>query len=185
VHGDSKTRDHCAHIDHAASGIVPLLAQSGWRTSQVERRKNLTSAANPCTAGGKAVRNQTTPPSEHNTQMKQIPKPCTDCGTPTPNTRCQPCMHRWYLEHPKPKRKHYAGDYQTRRKKMLKTATHCYLCGQPPTPNDPLTADHVFAGVPDSPLLPAHRSCNSRKGNRDPHTASIGDGHEPNTRSGA
>jgi 5-methylcytosine-specific restriction endonuclease McrA len=45
----------------------------------------------------------------------------------------------------------------------------CYLCGEGPRPNDPLTVDHV---VPksrrgserlDNKRL-AHRSCNARKG---------------------
>lgn len=40
----------------------------------------------------------------------------------------------------------------------------CWLCGEPARVGDPWTADHVEPGNPDSILLPAHRSCNSRRG---------------------
>ena len=40
----------------------------------------------------------------------------------------------------------------------------CWLCHEPARMGDPWTADHVTPGDPDSILLPAHRSCNSRRG---------------------
>jgi hypothetical protein len=43
-------------------------------------------------------------------------------------------------------------------------AVACWLCGDGPRPDDPWTADHVTPGDPDSILLAAHRSCNSRRG---------------------
>lgn len=46
------------------------------------------------------------------------------------------------------------------------TATHCHLCGQAFTNREEITADHLQAGDPNSPLAPAHRSCNSSRGNR-------------------
>jgi len=59
--------------------------------------------------------------------------------------------------------------YQRERRATLASATHCWLCLKPGSaddPDDPLTADHV---VPvdhgtDGVLRPAHRSCNSRRG---------------------
>jgi hypothetical protein len=62
------------------------------------------------------------------------------------------------------KRQHYGGDYRKRAKAVRDAATHCWLCGEPARLNDPWQADHVVAGEIDSPLLPAHRSCNIRKG---------------------
>ena len=51
----------------------------------------------------------------------------------------------------------------------LREETHCWICGEPGSPADPLTADHllaVAAGGPSSRsnLRAAHLSCNSRRG---------------------
>ena len=98
-----------------------------------------------------------------------IQRPCLNCGTLTTlTTRCEPCAKQYELKHPKKKRPHYAGDYRKRAKAIRDTATHCWLCGQTARHNDPWTADHVIAGDPASPLAPAHRSCNSSRGNRPP-----------------
>jgi len=57
-----------------------------------------------------------------------------------------------------------------RRAAQLRSVTVCHLCGKPGDwndPADPLTADHLVPrakGGHLSPLLPAHRSCNSRRG---------------------
>jgi hypothetical protein len=40
------------------------------------------------------------------------------------------------------------------------------LCGGGARPNDPWQADHVIPGDADSPLAPAHRSCNAARGNK-------------------
>lgn len=52
-------------------------------------------------------------------------------------------------------------DVDSRRRPNLPT-TPAVLGG--PRRGDPWEADHVAAGDPDSPLLPAHRSCNRRRG---------------------
>ena len=41
-----------------------------------------------------------------------------------------------------------------------------WLCGGGAVPGDPWQADHVIPGNPDSPLAPAHRSCNAARGNK-------------------
>ena len=46
------------------------------------------------------------------------------------------------------------------------TATICALCLIPFTNREEITADHIVAGDPTSPLQPAHKSCNSRRGNQ-------------------
>lgn len=63
-------------------------------------------------------------------------------------------------------RTHYHGTYRARAKAVREAATVCWLCGGGPRPHDPWTADHVTPGDPDSVLLPAHRTCNSARGNR-------------------
>jgi 5-methylcytosine-specific restriction endonuclease McrA len=62
----------------------------------------------------------------------------------------------------------YTHSYRKERERILTPDAVCYLCGQPPTPIDPLEADHVIAlsmgGVHKGNLRPARRSCNRRKG---------------------
>lgn len=98
-----------------------------------------------------------------------IKRPCLNCGSLTYEaSRCDRCQRLWERAHPKRDRPHYKGDYKKRAKQVRDNATHCWLCGGGARPNDPWTADHVIAGDPASPLLAAHRSCNSSRGNRDP-----------------
>jgi hypothetical protein len=109
--------------------------------------------------------------------MAGFPKPCIECGKLSlGDTRCE--THR--LEHERireslrPKRvrpnkgyrPHYTGDYWKRSKEVRETARYCHLCKDGPRHNDPWTADHLIAGDPNSPLLPAHRSCNSSRGDK-------------------
>ena len=61
------------------------------------------------------------------------------------------------------KRQHYSGNYKQRSKQVRQTATVCWICKQGPIINDPFQADHVIDGNPNSPLLPAHRSCNIKR----------------------
>jgi hypothetical protein len=101
--------------------------------------------------------------------MATIPKPCIVCGTlTTGNSRCE--QHRLAGDNARYRRRgprvHYQGDYRKRAAQVRATATTCWLCGEGPRPDDPWTADHLMPGNPDSALLPAHRSCNSRRGNR-------------------
>lgn len=100
--------------------------------------------------------------------LMPIPRPCLNCGTLTTQTRCATCTTIHNRNNNKPKPAHRRGNYKQRAKQIVKQATHCWLCGYPARHDDPFTADHVIAGDPLSPLLPAHRSCNSRRGNRDP-----------------
>ena len=58
------------------------------------------------------------------------------------------------------------ADYRRRSQLVRQTAITCSLCGGGARVGDPWTADHVVPGDPRSPLLPAHRSCNSKKGNK-------------------
>lgn len=98
-----------------------------------------------------------------------IKRPCIVCGTLTDQqTRCE--QHRLAADNQRYRRRgpraHYAGDYRARAARVRANATECWICGQGPRPGDPWTADHVLPGDPESPLAPAHRSCNSRRGNR-------------------
>ena len=94
-------------------------------------------------------------------------KPCLDCGALTRSgNRCN--KHQNIIDAKinakKAQRIHYKGDYRKRAKAVRDSATHCWICGEPFTLNDPPTADHLEPGNPDSILLPAHLSCNSRRG---------------------
>jgi 5-methylcytosine-specific restriction endonuclease McrA len=68
-----------------------------------------------------------------------------------------------------PRHRHNDQSYRQNRQAVLSAATVCALCGKPPTPDDPLTVDHivplVHGGTHHSGnLRPAHSSCNSRRG---------------------
>ena len=95
-----------------------------------------------------------------------VPRPCIDCNTLThTGSRCRNCQQQLLqrITINRPPRPHYAGDYKRRAKHIRETATHCHICGDGPRPNDPWQADHIIEGDPESPLAPAHRSCNIRK----------------------
>lgn len=111
--------------------------------------------------------------------MGVFARPCIECGKLSKNgTRCEQCarereairdamrpkVKRVYRN--KGPRPHYQGDYAKRAREVRKRAVYCHLCGDTARANDPWTADHLIAGDPNSPLLPAHRSCNSRRGDK-------------------
>ena len=87
--------------------------------------------------------------------MGVLPRPCLGCGTLTTTSRCEPCQRT--------ARNHYTGTYAARAKQVRDTATVCWICREGTRTGDPWTADHYYPGDPTSPLLPAHKSCNSRR----------------------
>ena len=94
-----------------------------------------------------------------------ISRPCLNCGNLTTNLRrCPTCQTNYNRLHPKPHRPHYSGNYQARAKAVRDSAQYCWICLEGARVDDPWTADHIIPGDPDSPLLPAHRSCNSSRG---------------------
>ena len=94
---------------------------------------------------------------------------CLGCGTLTANgARCEACASRREAARAQ-RRSHYRGDYKRRAAAVRRAANadpsvRCWLCGELARGDDPWTADHVDAGNEDSPLMPAHASCNSRRG---------------------
>lgn len=95
-----------------------------------------------------------------------VPRPCSKCGTPSLHgSQCPDCAAQAErIRSRKRGTRHYTGDYRARAAAVRAAATECWLCHEGPRPDDPWTADHVLPGDPASPLLPAHRSCNSRRG---------------------
>jgi 5-methylcytosine-specific restriction protein A len=97
-------------------------------------------------------------------------RPCLECGQLTTNkNRCD--LHKAQHEanqtqRREANRKHYDNDYKKQAKIVRQTATVCWLCKKGYKPNDPWTADHYYPGQKNSPLLPAHRSCNSSRQNK-------------------
>lgn len=95
---------------------------------------------------------------------------CTVCGRPSTSSRCE--RHR--------KRQAYGtSEYRRNRRAVLAASAVCWLCGNPGTEDDPLTADHVLSvddGGTDAAqnLRPAHRSCNSRRGQRQQEVWDVG-----------
>lgn len=93
------------------------------------------------------------------------PRRCLDCNQLTPTgSRCPDCR-RARARARNAARPHYGADYARRAREVRENAAVCWLCGDGWRPDDPWQADHLNPGDPDSELLPAHRSCNARRGN--------------------
>jgi hypothetical protein len=73
-------------------------------------------------------------------------RPCIGCGTPTPGkSRCERCGGD-----PGPR----TSADRKQRATLVKSSALCWICGHPPTPTDPLEADHLqprSLGGPDNP----------------------------------
>lgn len=105
---------------------------------------------------------------------RRPPRQCLGCRRliATGQPRCPACAASHEAIRNRRKRQLYGtAAYQTARAALLSNATRCWICGKPPTADDPLTADHVEPlarqhGAPNHlDLRPAHRSCNSRRRN--------------------
>jgi len=64
------------------------------------------------------------------------------------------------------KRTLYSSAYKNAREIIKNNATHCHICKKAFTDRADITADHLIAGDPASPLAPAHKRCNYGRGNR-------------------
>lgn len=98
-------------------------------------------------------------PTRTRTPLKRA---CANCGASCHHSPCPRCTSGRTLTH-------HDADYRRNRKIILASATHCALCGKPPTPTDPLTADHIqpltAGGTHALPnLQAAHGSCNKSHG---------------------
>lgn len=108
--------------------------------------------------------------------MGNFRKPCIECGRISYGTRCEDCeakhnTARNAARDSDPRRiarkkEYYDSNYRRQAKWIRQTATTCHLCGVPFQPGDSIEADHVEPGNKNSQLLPAHRLCNQRKGNK-------------------
>ena len=99
--------------------------------------------------------------------MTSHPRPCIECGTLSASTRCVICQREREAKRP---RSHYAGSYSRRAREVREGAVVCWVCGEGAKDSDPWQADHIYPGEPDSPLLPAHRSCNIRRTHTPPRS---------------
>jgi hypothetical protein len=99
-----------------------------------------------------------------------VKRPCIDCGVLAANgsrcPRCQSALNARMDAARQGKRDHYRGDYQRRAKAVREAAEWCYWCGQGFTAANPVQADHLIAGDPRSPLVPACRKCNISRSNK-------------------
>jgi hypothetical protein len=68
----------------------------------------------------------------------------------------------------------YQGDYPARARAQRQAQPFCSVCGS----TTDLTADHVYAGVVDSPLRTLCRGCNAARANRARATRKGDIGHE-------
>ena len=107
-------------------------------------------------------------------------RPCLDCGQlTTASSRCPICKTKrernYRASRPNPdrtNRPHHTDPTYRRESRALRQLwnadplTRCWLCGDHARPGDPWQADHFNPGEVGGVLLPAHRSCNARRGAR-------------------
>ena len=86
----------------------------------------------------------------------------TGATTGRGTSRCAGCEARFQSAR-NARRTHLLGDHRAEAELVRRDATRCHLCGEGPRYDDPWQADHLVAGDPASPKLPAHRSCNARR----------------------
>jgi hypothetical protein len=107
--------------------------------------------------------------------MPKFKRPCLDCGSLSFGDRC--LIHEGAKNRAREARRNtperqakkkalYGGDYQRRRQQVIAGATHCHICKQPFRGGEAIEADHLLAGIADSPLAAAHRLCNQRRGDK-------------------
>ena len=107
----------------------------------------------------------------HTRQKELMPTPprtCLTCGALHHNSsRCDTCqLQRDNQRTRNRNRKHYDYTYRKAAKVVRDNAKFCWICGEGARPDDPWQADHLIPADLHSPLAPAHRSCNARRGNR-------------------
>ena len=100
-------------------------------------------------------------------------KPCIHCGQLATTSPCPPChttaeRNRNRIRDANPvrvakKRALYDAAYRKQRDMLKKNGGVCYLCGGVVPPGTG-QADHLLAGVPDSPLAITHAFCNQSRG---------------------
>jgi hypothetical protein len=104
----------------------------------------------------------------------RFPKPCVGCkrlytGKGDYCNDCRLVREREKENDPRRRAKKaglYNAQYTRLAKIVRENAQLCHLCGKGWIQGDPWTADHLIAGDTTSPLAPAHRSCNSSRGNK-------------------
>ena len=108
--------------------------------------------------------------------MPRFNVPCLDCGKLSKaGSRCENCQlkinqakqARQDTEARREKKRQlYNSEYRKAARVVRANATHCHICGEGTRANDPFEADHLVPGNSSSPLAPAHRSCNQKRGNK-------------------
>lgn len=100
-------------------------------------------------------------------------KPCLNCGELGLNNYCDVCAkaiaRRRDADPIRVARKKtlYGPNYRRLAPIVKANATQCHICGEGYKPGDPWEADHIDPTLGDnSPLAPAHRGCNQRRGNK-------------------
>ena len=110
----------------------------------------------------------------------QFRRPCLTCGQLSQQSYCEqhtPKRPRGPdSQRRRGKKGHlYGGTYAKRAKQVRMNAEICHICNKGPLGGDPWEADHLNPELgSQSILLPAHRSCNRKRGNKPinptPHT---------------
>ena len=83
-------------------------------------------------------------------KTRRPPRACAGCGTPAPGRYCPACAKTTGTTRRAKAAGYRHPAYQARRAQILADNPTCWICGQPATPTDPMTADHL------EPIARAH-----------------------------
>jgi len=108
----------------------------------------------PCASSGPTSSVSTLPPRE-------VHVPCIDCGRPGVRSRCPSCTRS---RRGTTTERGYGHAYQVERAAVLAEATHCSICEEPFTEDNPATGGHLVAirdgGTLADGIGPHCRRCN-------------------------
>jgi hypothetical protein len=100
-------------------------------------------------------------------------KPCLSCGKLSLNNYCDGCAKAREKQRDSDpirverKRRLYGPNYRRLAPIVKANATQCHICKEGYKADDPWEADHLDPTLGDqSPLAPAHRTCNQARGNK-------------------
>ena len=108
----------------------------------------------------------------------RLPRPCLKCNRlhRDRGDYCSSCRTEYQRKRESnpyrmaKKKMMYGGNYPARRASMVAETINnnlpCHICKQHFLTATEITADHLIPGDPNSPLAPAHKSCNSSRGNK-------------------
>lgn len=103
-------------------------------------------------------------------------RPCLDCGTPGPASRCPTCTLALGRQRPNRQARGYGAEHERARRQLIaQLPTACHGCGMALLTPQTMVAGHRVDGRPEYGYVAVCRGCNERMKHR-PQTTPQGRG---------